>query len=125
MPGSAEAQAAWIEMWQYTAERYKDNPVVVGYDLICEPNANEILDEWEQDEFFANYGGTVYDWNAWYPNLVTAIREVDAETPILVGGEGYSALDWLPYLELVDAERIVYTFHQYTPSKYTHQDVCV
>ena len=116
-----DAQAAWAEMWRYTAERYRDNPVVVGYDLICEPNANEILDEWDKEEFFANYGGSVYDWNRWYPAIVAAIREVDGETPILVGGEGYSALDWLPYLELVDAERIVYTFHQYAPSMYTHQ----
>ena len=117
-----DAQAAWVEMWQYTAERYKDNPVVVGYDLICEPNANEILDEWDIDEFYANYGGTVCDWNEWYPEIVEAIREVDAETPILVGGEGYSVLDWLPYLDRVDAEKIVYTFHQYAPSMYTHQE---
>ena len=119
----AEAQAAWVEMWRYTAKRYRNNPVVVGYDLLCEPNANEILDEWEPDEFFATYGGTIYDWNAWYPNLVNAIRLVDSETPILVGGEGYSALDWLPYVERVDAEKIVYTFHQYAPFMYTHQEV--
>ena len=89
-------------MWRYTAERYRSNPVVVGYDLMCEPNSNEILDEWDQDEFDAAYGGSLYDWNAWYPNIVTAIREVDRETPILVGGNGYSALDWLPYLEPIE-----------------------
>jgi len=116
------AQQAWIEMWRHTAERYWDNPVVIGYDLLCEPNAVEILDEWDQDEFYANYGGSVYDWNAWYPDLVAAIREVDSETPILVGGDGYSALDWLPYLEPIEADRIVYTFHQYDPYLYTHQE---
>ncbi len=119
--GDVDAQAAWAEMWRYTAEHFRDNPVVIGYDLICEPNANEILNEWDKDEFYANYSGTVYDWNRWYPNLVLAIRSVDTETPILVGGEGYSALDWLPYLELVDDERIVYTFHQYAPSMYMFQ----
>jgi cysteinyl-tRNA synthetase len=116
----AEAQAAWVEMWRHTAERYRSNPVVVGYDLMCEPNSNEILDEWDQDEFDADYAGSIYDWNSWYPNIVTAIREVDSETPILVGGNGYSALDWLPYLETIEAERIVYTFHQYSPHMYTH-----
>jgi cysteinyl-tRNA synthetase len=118
----AEAQQAWIEMWRYTAERYHDNPVVVGYDLMCEPNSNEILDEWDQDEFKARYGGSLYDWNAWYPAIVEAIRDVDSATPILVGGNGYSALDWLPYLEPIEAERIVYTFHQYEPFTYTHQE---
>jgi hypothetical protein len=116
------AQQAWVEMWRYTAERYRDNPVVVGYDLMCEPNSNEILDEWDQDEFDAAYGDSLYDWNAWYPELVGAIRGVDPTTPILVGGNGYSALDWLPYLEPLEAERIVYTFHQYAPSPYTHQE---
>jgi hypothetical protein len=117
----SEAQAAWVEMWRYTAERYRGNPVVVGYDLMCEPNSNEILDEWDQDEFEDEYGNTLYDWNAWYPAIVAAIREVDSETPILVGGNGYSALDWLPYLETIEAEKIVYTFHQYTPTSYTFQ----
>ena len=117
-----DAQAAWVEMWRHTAERYQDNPVVVGYDLLCEPNANEILDEWDKEEFFSAYGGTLYDWNRWYPDIVTAIREVDSETPILIGGEGYSSLDWLPYIEKVNAERIVYTFHQYAPTMYTHQE---
>ena len=36
------AQDAWADMWQYTAERYKDNPIVVGYDLMVEPNSNEV-----------------------------------------------------------------------------------
>ncbi|MBN1304110.1 MAG: cellulase family glycosylhydrolase [Anaerolineales bacterium] len=116
------AQQAWVEMWRYTAGRYKDQPVVVGYDLMCEPNANEILDEWDQEAFFAAYTGTVYDWNRWYPEIVAAIREVDDQTPILVGGEGYSALDWMPSLRVIDDERIVYTFHQYAPFVYSHQE---
>ena len=37
-----DAQDAWVEMWRYTAERYRDNPVVVGYDLMCEPNSNDV-----------------------------------------------------------------------------------
>ncbi len=115
------AQKAWAEMWQYTAERYKDNPIVVGYDLMVEPNADDILETWDQDEFLAQYGGTGYDWNSWFPSIVDAIRQVDSETPILVGGMGYSSLDWLAYTTHVDDERTVYTFHQYEPFLYTHQ----
>ncbi|MEN8241358.1 MAG: cellulase family glycosylhydrolase, partial [Chloroflexota bacterium] len=118
----AEAQAAWIEMWRFTAERYRNSPNIVGYDLMCEPNSNEILDEWDPDRFEADYGGSLYDWNTWYPDIVAAIREVDSETPILIGGNGYSALDWLPYLKTIEADRIVYTFHQYAPFMYTHQE---
>ncbi len=119
----AEARSAWAEMWRYTAGRYREDPIVVGYDLMVEPNANDIVDIWEPDVFYARYGGTGYDWNAWYPAIVDAIREVDAGTPILVGGMGYSALNWLPAIRPTGAGRIVYTFHQYDPFVYTHQDV--
>ncbi len=117
------AQDAWVEMWRYTAERYRTNPAVVGYDLMCEPNSSGILDIYEPEEFYAAYAGTLYDWNQFYPRMVEAIREVDSETPILVGGLGWSGLRWLPYLQPVDAERIVYIAHQYEPqAQYTHQE---
>jgi len=117
------ARAAWAEMWRYTAQRYRDNPIVVGYDLMCEPNSNASLDIWDPGTFYADYAGTGYDWNAWYPNLVSAVREVDGDTPILVGGNGYSGVEWLPYLQPVDDAHIVYTIHQYAPqSQYTHQE---
>lgn len=117
----AQARQAWAAMWRYTAARYRDNPAVIGYDLMVEPNANDLVDEWDPEAFYARYGGTGYDWNAWYPDLVAAIREVDPNTPILVGGMGYSAVDWLSYLRPVDAPRVVYTAHQYMPFVYTHQ----
>ena len=110
-------------MWRYTAERYRDNPVVVGYDLMCEPNSNEILDEWDQDEFQALLMAARSTTGT--PGIRISLRPSARwirETPILVGGNGYSALDWLPYLEPVEAERIVYTFHQYAPFMYTHQE---
>ncbi len=124
------AQDGWVEMWRYTARRYRGNPVVVGYDLMCEPNANEVggypdtdpLDIWDPEEFYATYGGTLYDWNQLYPRIVAAIREEDPRTPILIGGMGYSAIDWLPYLKPVDDPRVVYTVHQYEPYVYTHQE---
>lgn len=118
------AQDAWTEMWKFTAQRYRNNPIVVGYKLMVEPNASGIyFDIWEPDDFYDNYAGTSYDWNQFYPRIVDAIREVDADTPILVNAEGYSGVDWLPYLEVVDDPRIVYIAHQYEPQEdYTHQD---
>ncbi len=124
------AQDAWAEMWRYTAARYRDNPIVVGYDLMVEPNANEVgadalnapLNVWDPAEFYSQYGGSLYDWNQMYPAISDAIRAVDSETPILIGGMGYSAADWLPYLTPTGDPRTVYTIHQYAPTKYTHQE---
>jgi len=124
------AQDAWVAMWAYTAQRYEQNSIVVGYDLMVEPNSNEVgshplndpLDIWDPEEFYNDYGGTLYDWNQLYPRITLAIRGVDTETPILVGGNAYSAVDWLPYVQPTGDLRTVYTVHQYDPYVYTHQE---
>lgn len=119
-----QAQQAWAEMWRHTAERYRGNPVVAAYDLMCEPNADDVaLGIYNPEEFYPRYADTLYDWNQFYPRLVRAIREVDTETPILVSGMGWGSVPWLPYLRPVDEERIVYAVHQYGPHPYTHQQV--
>ena len=116
------AQDAWVEMWRYTAERYRDNPIVAGYDLMVEPNADEVwLEIYEPAEFYPTYANTLYDWNQLYPRLTAAIRSVDPDTPLLIGGMGYSAINWLPYLQPTDDLYTVYAVHQYAPVQYTHQ----
>lgn len=116
------AQDAWVDMWRYTARRYRDNPAVAGYELMVEPNSNDrLLDVWDPEEFYDEYGGTLYDWNQLFPRITSAIRDVDGETPVLVGGNGYSAVDWLPFVEPSGDPRTVYTIHQYAPHPYTHQ----
>ncbi len=127
--GDQAAQDAWVAMWRYTAQRYRDNPIVVGYDLMVEPNSNEVgddatnpLDIWDPEVFYNTYGGTLYDWNQLYPEISAAIRQVDANTPILIGGLGYSGVEWLPYLQPTGDPRTVYMVHQYEQFDYTHQE---
>ena len=116
------AQDAWVEMWRYTAERYRANPIVVGYDLMVEPNADEVmLDLYDPADFYPRYAGTLYDWNQFHPRLVTAIRSVDTGTPILVNPMGWGSIPWLSALRPVQDERVVYAVHQYGPFQYTHQ----
>jgi len=116
------AQDAWAEMWRYTAERYRANPIVVGYDLMVEPNADEVaLNIYDPDEFYPQYANTTYDWNRFYPPIVQAIRQVDARTPILVSGMGWGSVLWLPYLQPVSDPYLVFAVHQYAPFQYTHQ----
>jgi hypothetical protein len=116
------AQDAWVEMWRYTAERYQSNPMVVGYDLMVEPNANALLDIYDPEEFYQDYTDTLYDWNQLHPRISAAIRSVDSQTPILIGGMSYSSVYWLPYLQPTGDARTVYTVHQYEPFQYTHQE---
>ena len=119
---SKEKQQAWADMWKYTAQKYKNNPAVVGYHLMVEPNSNEYkLDEWDPEEFEEKYKNTLYDWNQFYPKIVKAIRTVDSTTPILVGANGYSSAEWLQYLKPTTDKKTVYVVHQYVPVSYTHQ----
>ena len=117
------AQEAWIDMWRYTAERYKGHSVVVGYELMCEPHPAGIREIYEPEVFFQEYRGTIADWNKLYPRISSAIRDVDPDTPILIGGMGWSSVNWLPYLEPTGDPRTVYLVHQYEPqTQYTHQE---
>ncbi len=118
------AQDGWVAMWRYTAERYADSPVVIGYDLMCEPNSNALLyDEYDPEAFYAAHRGQLEDWGQLYPRITTAIREVDETTPILVSAMSWGMVDWLPYLEPTTDAATVYTTHQYAPQQqYTHQD---
>jgi hypothetical protein len=119
----AAAQDAWVDMWRYTAERYRDVAVVVGYDLMCEPNGEGIfLDVYDPELFYPEHAGSLLDWNQFYPRIVEGIRQVDGETPILVSVQGWGAVRWLPALEPLEDPRTVYMVHQYEPQEmYTHQ----
>ncbi|MGC1955125.1 MAG: cellulase family glycosylhydrolase [Gammaproteobacteria bacterium] len=127
---SQEAQDAWVAMWRFLAERYRDNPGVIGYELMVEPNSNDVgsdirsdrLDIHHPTQFYRDYRGTLYDWNQLHPRIQKAIREVDPDTPILISGNGYASTAWLPYIQGLSDEKIVYVAHQYEPHSYTHQD---
>ncbi len=118
----SDRQTAWVNMWIYTAGRYKDNAIVVGYDLMVEPNSDEISAIEAPEDFYPDHAGNLEDWNQFFPAIITGIRTVDKNTPILVGGMGYSAVEWLPHIVKSSDPRTLYTIHQYAPYVYTHQD---
>ncbi len=119
---SAEAQNGWRMMWNLAAREFLNNPYVVGYDLMVEPNSAEvILGISEPSEFYPKYSGTLLDWNFMFPGIINSIRAIDSDIPILAGASFYSNLDWLPFLTTVSDPKTLYSFHQYSPFEYTHQ----
>ncbi len=118
----AAAQDAWVDMMRYTAQRYADNEVVVGYDPMVEPNSTDVFAGGDIKAFQAKYGGQLPDWNQLAARITAAVREVDGKTPLLIGGNQYSAVAALPYLEPTGDDRTVYTVHHYDPFGYTHQE---
>ena len=119
------AHDAWVEMWRFTAERYRDSPVVVGYNLMVEPHPNTLIDpdeELDLPEVQAQAEGTLLDWNALAADITTAIRQVDAETPIIVSSINWAAAEWFSVLQPTGDARTIYSLHAYDPDVYTHQD---
>jgi len=122
-PEGNKVRKAYIAMCKHTAEHYRGNRVLVGFDPLIEPNSNETKAKtYDAEEFYPKYAGSSYDWNTFYPQIVHEIRKVNKKTPILIQSMNYGAVDWLPFLKTVTDDHIVYCIHPYEPTVYTHQN---
>ncbi len=61
-------------------------------------------------------------WNNLVQRTVSAIRRIDPERLIIVGGNYYNSADELRNIERPDDDNILYTFHFYLPLTVTHQN---
>lgn len=105
----AEAQAAYIRMWQHIAKHYLGRPSIVGYDLVCEPHPDQ--------EARHSLG----DWNAFAKKITQAIRAIDKDTPLLVTSSGWGYPQLFAELKPTGDPRTVYVVHFYSPWKYNSQ----
>ncbi|KRE47129.1 glycoside hydrolase family 5 protein [Paenibacillus sp. Soil522] len=87
-----------VSLWRLLADRYKDEWIVAGYDLLNEP-----LPEW-----FSAYNGEVMPL---YKEIVDAIREVDDHHMIILEGAHW-ATDWSIFDEKID-DNLMLQFHKY------------
>jgi aryl-phospho-beta-D-glucosidase BglC (GH1 family) len=93
----------WIDSWVTVAKRYKDDPHVLGYELMNEPH--DLPAEVAREN---------------YTRCIRAIRKVDQKHILLVGNNNWSharAMEatWGPVASTVDApfNNIVFAFHDY------------
>lgn len=88
-----------ITLWQRLARRYRDEKVVLGYDLLNEPIPNE----WQH----------VYPTElvTLYRDLTTAIRQIDTDHLIMYEGTHW-ATNWDIFTEVWDPNS-VFQFHKY------------
>ena len=91
-----QEQAA--RFWRELALELKDNPALVGYNLINEP---PIGDKQAVREVSAR--------------LVSAIRSVDPLIPIMVDGADWASPEGLSDSQPLDDDRILYAVHAYLP----------
>ncbi len=97
-------QERLLDLWRAIATRYRDEGEYLYLELL-----NEIVlpssDPWSE---LATRG-------------IKAIREIDPQRVLVVGGNHYNAADQMRELQLPPDDRLVYTFHFYEPLIFTHQ----
>lgn len=97
---SAEDQALTVKIWQKIAERYKDEPTVLGYDLLNEPIAHYF----DKDYFNPKL-------EPLYKKITAGIRQTDQNHIIFLGGaqwDGNFTVFGAPF-----DKKLAYTFHKY------------
>ncbi len=100
---SEACQQQLCDIWQQIARRYKNEPVVLGYELMNEPIAHYF--EAEKQRLNAAL-------EPLYKRLVSAIRGVDDNHIILLGGAQWnSAFDM--FSDWTFDAKIMYTCHRY------------
>jgi len=99
---SQSSQDMMSRIWLDIAKRYKNEPIILGYDLINEPIAhyfNDELDDLNPKLFTL------------YKRLVTEIRAIDQAHMIFLNGSVWSGN--FDIFETMIDENIVYEFHKY------------
>jgi sugar phosphate isomerase/epimerase len=121
----AEQEAA-ISFWRQLAGVLKDHPAVVGYNLRNEPSpelAKPRFPDWytgDYEKWYRSVEGTPRDLNDFYKRVVSAIREVDQETPIVLDTGFYAAAWGIKVLKPLSDDKVIYSFHMYEPFAYTN-----
>lgn len=94
-----------IGLWTQIAERYKDRPASVVFEMLNEPH-DKLVDK---------------KWNDAIPPVLKAIRASNPTRPVIVGGPYWNAIWAMDKLVLPDDPNLIMTIHFYEPFNFTHQ----
>lgn len=108
------SQQLYCDIWRRIADRYKDEPVILGYELFNEPIA----------PYFENMEELNGKLEEVYKKGVAAIREVDKNHIILLGGAQWNG-NFKPFRDTGFDDKIMYTCHRYggEPTKAAIQEI--
>lgn len=97
---SEESQQRTVDVWTRIASRYRDEPAVLGYELLNEP-----LPHWDELRQYDHLLEPLYR------RMARAIRDVDANHIIVLGGSKWNR-DFSVFGPAFDPN-LVYAFHKY------------
>ena len=101
---SEESQNLFVSIWKKIAEHYQNEPVILGYDLLNEPIATYFVDE---DRAKLNAA-----LEPVYKKAVAAIREVDKNHIVMLGGAQWNS-NFKVFTDSKFDDKLMYTCHRY------------
>ena len=113
---SEASQQLFCQIWQKIASSYKDEPVILGYELMNEPIATMF-----SDSLRAALNAKL---EPLYKRATKAIREIDQNHIILLGGAQWNG-NFEPFSDWKFDNKIMYTCHRYggEPTKAAIQSI--
>ena len=98
-------QSRFFALWSRIAERFKSYPNQVAFEPLNEVVLFEVKDA----------------WNGILTKYIKLIRSIAPQSYIVVGGVFYNSVMTVQFLDVPVDSRIVYNFHCYEPTVFTHQ----
>ena len=99
---SEASQQLFCNIWQKIADYYKNEPVILGYELLNEPIA----------PYFPNMEELNAKLEPLYRRATLAIRQVDNNHIILIGGAQWNG-NFRPFKDGSYDQKLMYTCHRY------------
>jgi hypothetical protein len=113
-------QSQAIKFWQDLASELKGHPAIIGYNILNEPHLERLyyneaiplyqIKQQEVQEILFKF----------YHDIISAIRVIDPETPIILDSSSYSDPQTFKYLKSHSDPNILYSFHMYEPYAFTN-----
>jgi endoglucanase len=99
-------KARFLAIWKQIAERYRNYPNEVIFEILNEPSRDL----------------TPEIWNRFLMESLTVIREKNPVRTVIIGPANWNSINYLERLMLPENDRgIIVTVHYYSPMEFTHQ----
>ena len=95
----------FLALWQQIATRFRDHPDGLVFEILNEPHDSL----------------TPELWNDFLRDALAVIRQSNADRYVMLGTGEWGGIGAMDRLQLPDDDRLIFTFHYYSPFAFTHQ----